>query len=160
MTSRERVITAIRNGIPDRVPVAPDISTYIPMKRSGLTDRDFWTDCKGNLPRWQAYLDAADYFGLDAWTATAFGLPIINEPAQAEWKSESVVDKARDAFERAVKLDPLLPTALDGVLSLKESPSPGEKVKVLLLFLQIFAIWLLGLILEEVLETLHHTVEL
>lgn len=98
MTSRERVITAIRNGIPDRVPVAPDISTYIPMKRSGLTDRDFWTECKGNLPRWRAYLDAADYFGLDAWTATAFGLPIINEPAQAEWKSESVVDKARDAL--------------------------------------------------------------
>ena len=98
MTSHERVITAMQNGIPDRVPVAPDISTYIPMKRSGLTDQDFWTECKGNIPRWQAYLDAADYFGMDAWTATAFGLPLLYEPAPAEWKCESEVDKVRDAL--------------------------------------------------------------
>lgn len=98
MTSRERVITAMRNGIPDRVPVAPDISTYMPMKRSGLTDQDFWMGCKGNTPQWQVYLDTVDYFGMDAWTAPEFGLPTIDEPTQVEWKSESVVDKVRDAM--------------------------------------------------------------
>ncbi|MFH1008120.1 MAG: uroporphyrinogen decarboxylase family protein [Candidatus Latescibacterota bacterium] len=98
MTSRERVITAMRNGIPDRVPVAPDVSTYIPMKRSGRTDQDFWMGCKGNTPQWQVYLDTVDYFGMDAWTAPQFGLPTIDEHSQAEWKSESAVDLVRDAM--------------------------------------------------------------
>jgi len=31
MTSRERFLAAMRNDIPDRVPVAPDISTYMPI---------------------------------------------------------------------------------------------------------------------------------
>ncbi|HUU31894.1 MAG TPA: uroporphyrinogen decarboxylase family protein [Phycisphaerae bacterium] len=90
----------MRNQVPDRVPVAPDISTYIPLKRTGLTDQDFWTEGKGGTPLWQAYLAAADYFGMDAWTAPAFGLPTIDEPAQVEWKSRCEVDPARDAMVR------------------------------------------------------------
>jgi len=68
------------------------------MKRSGLTEQDFWAGFKGNTPQWQVYLDAADYFGMDAWMGAIFGVPTINEPAQVEWKSESVVDKVRDAM--------------------------------------------------------------
>ena len=98
MTSRERFLAAMRNDIPDRVPVAPDISTYMPMKRSGLTGQDFWMGCKGDIPQWQAYLEAADYFGMDAWTGTAFGVPTIDEPSLVEWKSESVLDKLRDVM--------------------------------------------------------------
>ena len=94
MTSRERFLAAIRNEMPDRVPVAPDISTYIPMKMSGLTANDFWTGCK-DIPLWQAYLNAADYFGMDAWTAAVFGLPTINDSTPVEWKSTTEVDRAR-----------------------------------------------------------------
>lgn len=98
MTSRERFVTAMRNRVPDRVPVAPDISTYIPMKRMGLTASDFWVG--GETPQWRAYLEAADYFGIDAWTAPEFGLPTVDEDTDVEWRSESRVDPSRDALVR------------------------------------------------------------
>jgi uroporphyrinogen decarboxylase len=98
MTSRERLLTAMRNETPDRVPVAPDISMYLPLRHSGCTLQDFWTGPKTGVPHWQAYLDAADYYGLDAWTAPVFGLPLIHEDAPVEWHHHSQVDPARDAL--------------------------------------------------------------
>ena len=98
MTSRQRTLTAMRNGIPDRVPVAPDISTYIPLRHSGCTLQDFWTGTKSGIPHWQAYLDAADHYGLDAWTAPVFGLPMLYEEAPVEWQRHSHLDPQRDAM--------------------------------------------------------------
>jgi len=98
MTSRRRMLTAMRNEMPDRVPVAPDISTYIPMRHSGCTPQDFWTGTKTGIPHWQAYLDAADHYGLDAWTAPAFGLPMLYEDAPVEWQHHSQLDPQRDAM--------------------------------------------------------------
>jgi uroporphyrinogen decarboxylase len=95
MTPRARFLAAMRNQVPDRVPVAPDISTYLPMKMSGLTGNDFWTGCK-DIPHWQAYLKAAAYFGMDAWTAPVFGLPTLDDQAPVDWKSTVEVDNARD----------------------------------------------------------------
>jgi uroporphyrinogen decarboxylase len=98
MASRDRMLAAMRNEVPDRVPVAPDISTYIPMRRSGYTPADFWTGTANGVPHWQAYLEAADYYGLDAWTAPAFGLPMTYEAAPVEWTHESRVDPTRDVL--------------------------------------------------------------
>jgi hypothetical protein len=98
MTSRQRLLTAMRNETPDRVPVAPDISMYIPMRHSGCTAQDFWMGTKTGIPHWQAYLDAADYYGLDAWTAPVFGLPMLYEEAPIEWQHHSQIDPARDAM--------------------------------------------------------------
>ena len=67
MTSRERFLTALRNGIPDRVPVTPDISSMIPAKRTGAPFRDIRLLGKVSLS--QACFDASDYSGLDCWTA-------------------------------------------------------------------------------------------
>lgn len=39
MTPKQRFLTAMQNGVPDRVPGAPDISNNIPRKRTGLP---FW----------------------------------------------------------------------------------------------------------------------
>ena len=39
MTSRERMLTAFRGGIPDTVPVCPDISNMIPCR---LTGKPYW----------------------------------------------------------------------------------------------------------------------
>ena len=65
MTSRERMITALKCGIPDRVPVAPDFSTMIPCK---LTGRAFWEVFLDNSPPlWEAYLNAVRHFGTDGW---------------------------------------------------------------------------------------------
>ncbi len=65
MTPRERMIVAMTNGVPDRVPVAPDISNMIPARRTG---RPFWDIYYFNEPPlWQAYIDAVNYFGIDGW---------------------------------------------------------------------------------------------
>jgi uroporphyrinogen decarboxylase len=98
MTSRRRMLTAMRNEIPDRVPVAPDISMYIPLRHSGCTLQDFWLGTKSGIPHWQAYLNAADYYGLDAWTAPVFGLPMLYEDAPVEWQHHSRLDPQRDAM--------------------------------------------------------------
>jgi uroporphyrinogen decarboxylase len=65
MTARERMITAIKNEQPDRVPVAPDISNMIPCR---LTGKPFWEIYYfQEPPLWQAYIDAVRYFGIDGW---------------------------------------------------------------------------------------------
>jgi uroporphyrinogen decarboxylase len=65
MTSRERMMIAMKNGVPDRVPVAPDFSNMIPCR---LTGKPFWEIyINQNPPLWKAYLDAVKYFGTDGW---------------------------------------------------------------------------------------------
>lgn len=113
MTPRERFLAALRNEIPDRVPVAPDISTYIPTQRTGLP---YWEVLmEGKIPLWEAYLDAADYFGMDAWTAPVMGIPFRREETPVEWHSTLVYSKERDAMLR--RTDTRTP---DGDLSQEE----------------------------------------
>ena len=96
MTSRERLLVAMRNRVPDRVPVAPDISTYIPTKRTGLP---FWKVLMdGEVPLWKAYLDAADHFGLDAWTAPVMWPPVVYEESRVERQSQRRLQRSRDAM--------------------------------------------------------------
>ena len=60
LTGRERIMTALSGGVPDRVPATPDISIMIPTKLSGKAfydPIDFTT----------AYIRAARYFGIDGW---------------------------------------------------------------------------------------------
>jgi hypothetical protein len=65
MSSRERMIAALGNKQPDRMPVSPDISNMVPCK---LTGKPFWEIyVNNNPPLWKAYLDAVDYFGIDGW---------------------------------------------------------------------------------------------
>jgi uroporphyrinogen decarboxylase len=65
LTSRERMLAAMTNEIPDQVPVAPDMSNMIP---SRLTGKPFWDIYYfADPPLWQAYLDAVKYFGFDGW---------------------------------------------------------------------------------------------
>ncbi|MFH1005954.1 MAG: uroporphyrinogen decarboxylase family protein [Candidatus Latescibacterota bacterium] len=65
MTSRERMLTAMRHGQADCVPVCPDISNMIPCK---LQNRPFWEIyIHQNPPLWKAYVEAVTYFGIDAW---------------------------------------------------------------------------------------------
>lgn len=71
MTSKERMLVALRNEQPDMVPVAPDISNMIPCR---LTKRPFWEiylqdplSGKSGYPLGEAYLEAVKCFGFDAW---------------------------------------------------------------------------------------------
>lgn len=65
MTFRERMICAMKGGMPDRVPAAPDISNMIPCK---LTGKPFWEIYYHNSPSlWEAYINAARTYGIDGW---------------------------------------------------------------------------------------------
>lgn len=58
MTSRERMITAMRNQQPDMAPVAPDISNMIPCRLTGK-------------PFWDIYLHKTRRSGKPMWTQSA-----------------------------------------------------------------------------------------
>lgn len=65
MTGKERMLTAMRRGIPDRVPASPDISNMVPAR---LTGKDFWEVYLFDNPSLgRAYMDAVRKFGIDAW---------------------------------------------------------------------------------------------
>lgn len=64
MTSKERLLCALRLGKPDRVPVCPDISFMYPAKYSG---RPYWDPfLYSNPPVWKMIADLAVRFGFDA----------------------------------------------------------------------------------------------
>lgn len=94
MTPRERMIVAMANGTPDRVPVAPDISNMIPAR---LTGKPFWDVYYFNEPPlWKAYLLAVEHFGIDGW--------FIYGDMQYQWSGERVeaVEDMRKTDERWV----------------------------------------------------------
>ncbi|MGA7304905.1 MAG: uroporphyrinogen decarboxylase family protein, partial [Rhodothermales bacterium] len=63
--SRNRMMTAMRGGVPDRVPVCPDISNMIP---AILTGKPFWDIYFFDSPSLgSAYLDTIDHLGMDGW---------------------------------------------------------------------------------------------
>ena len=65
MTGRERIMTALRNKQPDRVPATPDISIMIPCH---LTGKSFWDiEVNENPSLTFAYINAVKYFGIDGW---------------------------------------------------------------------------------------------
>ncbi len=65
LTSRQRMLLAMTNRQPDRVPVAPDISNMIPAR---LTGKPFWEVYYfADPPLWRAYIEAVRYFGIDGW---------------------------------------------------------------------------------------------
>jgi uroporphyrinogen decarboxylase len=65
MTGRERVMTALRNKQPDRVPATPDISSMIPARLTGRPFWELWGRGKPSLPT--AYINAVKHFGIDGW---------------------------------------------------------------------------------------------
>ncbi len=64
MTSAERLKKVLSGGIPDCVPVAPDISNMVPAR---MTGKPFWdVYLYQNPPIWKAYIDAVNHFGFDS----------------------------------------------------------------------------------------------
>ena len=84
MTSRQRMLTAIRNEVSDRVPVAPDISNMVPTR---LTGRGYFAVyIHEDPPLWQAYIDAVRYYGIDGWfTYGHVGLTTQDVSSSERW---------------------------------------------------------------------------
>ncbi len=64
MTSRERLLTVLKGGIPDCVPVAPDFYNMIPAKLTGMPFWDLYL--YNRKPIWEAYIDCAKKFNIDS----------------------------------------------------------------------------------------------
>jgi uroporphyrinogen decarboxylase len=65
MTPRQRLLTVLSGGVPDRVPVSPDFSNMLPCR---LTGKPFWDIYLYNdPPLWQAYLNCAEHYDVDAF---------------------------------------------------------------------------------------------
>lgn len=82
MTSRERLLTALRRAVPDRVPVAPDVSSMMPARYTG---KPFWEiHVNGDPPLWQAHLDLQRRFGYDLILGTGLGSGPDDPPSEVE----------------------------------------------------------------------------
>ena len=65
MTPRERMLAAMRNQTPDRVPVAPDISNMIPCRLTGRPSYEIYANNQPTLG--DAYINAVKQLGIDGW---------------------------------------------------------------------------------------------
>ena len=94
MTGKERIMTALSNKQPDRVPATPDISTMIPIK---LTGRPFWEIEFNHDPSCEsAYVNAAKFFGIDGWLYD--GGFVFKHKSDVNYTSK-VVAKNEDGWE-------------------------------------------------------------
>jgi uroporphyrinogen decarboxylase len=99
MDHRTRFLTALRNELPDRVPVAPDISNMIPCR---LTGRPFWDIyLHGDPPLWRAHLDANRRFGFDAWFYRGHLDLQIDSTNEV---SHAIVDRREDRIIRETRI--------------------------------------------------------
>jgi uroporphyrinogen decarboxylase len=127
MTAKQRFLTAMRaGGVPDRVPCTPDISNYIPCKR---TRRPFWEIYFENrMPLWKAYLDAADYFGIEAWMASCTFIPLLFDRSRVDRTTELVFDRDRDAMiQKTLIRTPDGDMTQQSLCFRHDPPSPIEK---------------------------------
>lgn len=94
MTSRERMMTALRNKQPDRIPAAPDISNMVPCR---LTGKPFWDIyVNENPPLWRAYIDALKHYGMDGWFTYGDLKYKVSSPIQVD---REIVSKGKKRWE-------------------------------------------------------------
>lgn len=92
LTSKERIILAIKNQKPDRVPVMPDFSNMIPCRLTGKPFWDIYLDHNPTL--FYAYANAVDYFGIDGWFQTYDAIAFKRQTTVG--RTSQVVDIPRD----------------------------------------------------------------
>ena len=115
MSSKVRMMTALICGVSDRVPVAPDFSCMIPCR---LTGKPFWDVLLYNdPPLWQAYLNACDYYGTDAWFI--YGAPEL-QTASSMTTESSIHEENGRLYRRTLYHTP------DGDLSSTEVFLPAD----------------------------------
>jgi len=109
MTHKERFLTAMQNQVPDRVPCTPDISNYIPCKK---TEKPYWDIYfHDDPPLWKAYIDAADHYEMEMWIASCMGIPLVYEDRKVD-----IVRSLRYIPEKDATLEEIIYTTPDGEL--------------------------------------------
>ena len=99
LSSRERLMIAIANGKPDRVPATPDFSNMIPCK---LTGKPFWDIYLHNNPTlFEAYCHAARHYGIDGWNVIYGGMDFRyrNSPEV----SKNIISRTQDRIVERIR---------------------------------------------------------
>ena len=128
MTSKERMLVALRNEQPDMVPVAPDISNMIPCR---LTGKPFWEiylqdplSGEGGYPLGEAYLEAVKYFGFDAWDQ--YGRLGPSKEEKREFQREIIEKDAERIVTKESFHTPEGTLSQEIVYSIDNSPAPRK----------------------------------
>lgn len=103
MTPRQRLLTTLSGGIPDCVPVAPDVSNMVPCR---LTGRPFWDLYLYRIvPPWEAYIACAKHFGFDAVMDGYFPLSFPEERRDEGWQRVIVERTSERIVTRSTRVD-------------------------------------------------------
>lgn len=133
MTSKERLLAAIRNEQPDMVPVTPDISNMIPCR---LTGKPFWdihfyecpdpTNEYTNPVLGKAYIDAVKYFKIDGWYM--YGGLNLKTDSQVTRRTEVISKTDSRLTAQTVYTTPKGELTQQDVFYVDNSPSRTEKM--------------------------------
>jgi len=87
------MLAAKSGRIPDRVPIAPDTSIMLPVKRTG---KPFWDPCYyEDPPLWKAYLDFIRHWGFDGWFWYEGLEAAPDDPSRG---TKEIVERSEDRF--------------------------------------------------------------
>ena len=114
MSSRQRMMAACRGELLDRVPVAPDISNYLPCK---YTRKPFWEIYINENPAlWVAYISLIKELGVDGWftygnmqfelesgISDKFTYPIVQKPEY--WTRTRIVHTPDGDLAETIRVD-------------------------------------------------------
>lgn len=101
MTPRQRLLTTLAGGIPDCVPVAPDVSNMVPCR---LTGKPFWDIyLYRDPPPWETYIACARHFGFDAVMDGYFPLTFPEERRDEGWQRAIVERTAERIVTRSFR---------------------------------------------------------
>jgi len=123
MTNRERILTAMTGGVPDRVPASPDTNWTIPARLIGGA---FWNVYYYNDPPiWKAYNDCVRYFGIDGFSH--HGVYDIPAHPDTEWKKEIIEETERQLVVRTTMKCPAGELTQEETFLREEPPTPTKK---------------------------------
>jgi len=130
MTSKERLLIALRGGKPDHVPVSPDISVMVPDRLDGRPFYDIHLDGREHYG-WtsathsEVYVNAVKYFGMDGFYMYG-GLKEIRSPDSPQFSSE-VIDVPEGKLVKRICQTPKGPLTEEELYFTDEAPWRQQK---------------------------------
>ncbi len=123
MTNKERMLTAMRGGTPDRVPCSPDTNWTIPQR---LLDVPSWDIYYYNKPPiWKAYNDSVKYFGIDGFSHHGYyDIPLKKG---SELKNEEIFSDGKKLIVRTTFSCPKGILTQEETYFRDEPPTPTKK---------------------------------
>jgi len=123
LNSRQRMLTAMTGGVPDRVPASPDTNWMIPAR---LVGGPFWNVYYyNNPPIWKAYNNCVRHFGIDGFSH--HGVYDLPPHPGSEWKKEVVEKTEQRLIVQTTMKCPAGELTQEETFLYDEPPTPTKK---------------------------------